>query len=164
MTSVQLQLQLAFQISKFVAITQKQSLNRNSGVHRKFSWGVSCSGICWSFVFGMCCLWRHNLTSYPNHCFGEVCWHKRHAYSSTRTPLIMCHYSEGKISAPQVRISEENKLNATTQQFISAKISGCVLKQGSKTHTHHYVRAIYNCFVKSFCFWARATVLPCYRN
>ena len=33
------------------------------------------------------------------------------------------------------RISEENKLNATTQQFITAKVSGCVLKQGSKTHS-----------------------------
>ena len=33
------------------------------------------------------------------------------------------------------RISEENKLNATTQQFITAKISGCVLKQRSKTNS-----------------------------
>jgi len=40
-----------------------------------------------------------------------------------------------KISALQVRISEENTLNATTQQFITAKISGCALKQGSKTHS-----------------------------
>jgi len=30
---------------------------------------------------------------------------------------------------------EENTLNATTQQFITAKISGCTLKQGSKTHS-----------------------------
>jgi len=35
-----------------------------SGVRRKFSWGVSFSGRWWSFVFGVCCLWRHNLTSY----------------------------------------------------------------------------------------------------
>jgi len=32
-------------------------------------------------------------------------------------------------------ISEENILNATAQQFITAKISGCTLKQGSKTHS-----------------------------
>jgi len=32
-------------------------------------------------------------------------------------------------------MSEENTLNATTQQFITAKISGCALKQGSKTHS-----------------------------
>jgi len=43
----------------------------------------------------------------------------------------------------QVRISEENKLNATTQQLITAKISGCVSNQGVK-HTNHCVRAIYN--------------------
>jgi len=29
---------------------------------------------------------------------------------------------------------KENRLNATTQQFIIAKASGCALKQGSKTH------------------------------
>jgi len=45
----------------------------------------------------------------------------------------MCYCSEYKVSALQVRISEENKLNATTQQFITAKISGCALKQGSNT-------------------------------
>jgi len=32
-------------------------------------------------------------------------------------------------------MSEENTLNAMTQQFITAKISGCVLKQGSQTHS-----------------------------
>jgi len=37
-----------------------------------------------------------------------------------------------KLSTLQVRISEENKLNAATQQFITAKISGSALKQGSK--------------------------------
>jgi len=40
-----------------------------------------------------------------------------------------------KLSPLQVRISEVNKINATTQQFITAKISGCALKQGNKTHT-----------------------------
>jgi len=30
---------------------------------------------------------------------------------------------------------EENARNATTQQFITAKISGCALKQGSKTRS-----------------------------
>ena len=47
----------------------------------------------------------------------------------------MCHCTEYKLSTLQVRISEENKLNATTQQFITAKISGWALKQGSKTHS-----------------------------
>jgi len=31
------------------------------GVRRKFSWGVSFSGIWRSFVFSVRCLWRHNL-------------------------------------------------------------------------------------------------------
>jgi len=30
---------------------------------------------------------------------------------------------------------EANTLNAMTQQFITAKISGCTLKQASKTHS-----------------------------
>jgi len=63
--------------------------------------------------------WRSLLTQY--------------ACSSTRTSLILC--AKYKLSALQVRISEENALNATTQQFITAKISGCALKQGSKTRS-----------------------------
>jgi len=39
----------------------------SSGVRRNFSWGVSFCGIWWSFVFGVRCFWRHNLTSYS--CF-----------------------------------------------------------------------------------------------
>ena len=48
---------------------------------------------------------------------------------------FMCPCTEYKLSALQGRISEKNKLNATTQQFISAKILGCVLKQGKETHS-----------------------------
>jgi len=36
-------------------------------------------------------------------------------------PFFMCHCSEYKLSALQVRTSEENKLNAATQEFITAK-------------------------------------------
>ena len=43
-------------------------------------------------------------------------------FSDTHSPYFMCHYTEYKLSALQVRTSEENKLNATTQQFITAKI------------------------------------------
>ena len=46
----------------------------------------------------------------------------------------MWHGIEYKLSALQVRISEENKLNSTTQQIITEETSGCALKQGSKTH------------------------------
>jgi len=71
---------------------------------------------------------------FRNQRFGEVCWHNRHIRLHA-LPYFMCHCTEYKLSALQVRISEENKLNATTQQFISAKISGCVLKEGGKTHS-----------------------------
>jgi len=50
-------------------------------------------------------------------------------------PLPLFHCTEYKFSALQVRLSEYNTLNATTQQFITAKISGYPLKQGCKTHS-----------------------------
>jgi len=53
----------------------------------------------------------------------------------THYPYFMCHCTEYKLSALQVRILEENKLNATTQQIITAKISSCAWKPGSKTHS-----------------------------
>jgi len=65
--------------------------------------------------------WRSLLTQY--------------VYSSTGTPFILCHCAKYKVSALQARISEEKKLNATTQKFITAKISRCTLKKGSKTHS-----------------------------
>ena len=55
----------------------------------------------------------------------------------------MCHCTEYKLLALQVRLSEKNKLNATTQQFITAKIPACALNRGVK-HTHHCVRTICN--------------------
>jgi len=47
----------------------------------------------------------------------------------------VCDCTEYKLSALQISISDKNTLNATTQQFITAKISDCALKQGSKTHS-----------------------------
>jgi len=47
----------------------------------------------------------------------------------------MCHCTEYKLSALEVRLWEKNKFNTTTQQFISAKISDCALKQESETHS-----------------------------
>jgi len=57
----------------------------------------------------------------------------------------MCHCTEYKISALLFRISEENLLNAITQQFITAKISGCVLG-GFLTPTPLCVRPWVNLF------------------
>ena len=53
----------------------------------------------------------------------------------THSPYFSCYCTEYKPSALQVRISEENTLVATTQQFIAEKISRWALKQGSKTHS-----------------------------
>ena len=100
-----------------------------------FHGGVSFNGIWWSFVFGVLSLWRHNLTSYS--CFPTNVLAKFvdiiGIFFYTHSPYFMCHCTECKLSALQVTISEENKLNVTTQKFITAKISACVLKQGSKT-------------------------------
>jgi len=91
----------------------------------------------WSFVFGVRCLWRHSLTSYS--CLQTnilakfvdiIC-----IFFYTNSPYFMFHCTEYKLLALQVRISEVNTLNATTQNIITAKISGCALKQGSKTHS-----------------------------
>ena len=65
---------------------------------------------------------------FPNQRFNEVCWHNMHILLHA-LPLFY------KLSALQVRISEESTLSATTQQFTTAKISGWALKQGIKTHS-----------------------------
>ena len=99
--------------------------------------GVWLRVIWWSFPFGARCLWRHNLTSFP--CFENnvlakfvdiIC-----IFFYIHSPYFMFHCTEYKLSALQVSISEKNKLNATTQQFITAKITDCALKQGSETHS-----------------------------
>jgi len=91
----------------------------------------------WPFVFGVRCLWRHNLTSFT--CFQTNVLAKFFDIICTffyiHTPYFMCHCTEYKLWALQVRLSEKNNINATTQQFITAKISGCALKQGSEAHS-----------------------------
>jgi len=120
--------------------------NRQQWRTQKIFMGISFSGIWWQFVFGVRSLCSHNLTSYSRFhtnvlakYIDIIC-----IYFYTHSPYFMCQCTEYKLSAFQVRISVENKLNATTQQFIPTKISGSSLKQGCK-HTHHCVRAIYNC-------------------
>ena len=180
---------------------------------------------------------------FANQLFREICWHNIHILLHA-LPQFMCHNcTEYKLSAIQVTISDEYKLKATTQQFMTAKISGCALKQESKTHSslrqgnlqlqnqtslmscrilavehrkcatglsnahpslqdiilpnyrsienaHKVLKKIFDfllcievhqifsfpffrlrnyqkpeCFcVNNCCFWARVTVLPCYRN
>ena len=82
-------------------------------------------------------LWRHKLASCS--CFQTNVLAKFvdiiGIFFYTHSPYYICHCTECKPSELQVKISEESKLNATTQQFITAKTSGCVLKQGGKTHS-----------------------------
>jgi len=80
---------------------------------------------------------------FSNQRFGEVSTDNMHILPHA-LPYFMCHCTEYKLSTLQVRILEENKLNAAIQQFITAKISGCASKQMRK-HSHHCFRAIYNC-------------------
>jgi len=97
----------------------------------------SFTGIWWSFAFGVRSLWRHNLTSYW--CFQTYVLANFvdiiSIFYYTHSPYFMCHCIEYNVSALQVTISEENKINATTQQLITAKMPACVLTQGSKTHS-----------------------------
>ena len=96
-------------------------------------------------MFSVRYLWRHNLTSYS--CFQTNVLAKSVDTISilfcTHSLYFLCHCTESKLSALHVRISEEKTLNATTQQFITAKISHCALKQGIK-HSAYY-RAVQNC-------------------
>jgi len=50
-------------------------------------------------------------------------------------PLPIFHCTGYKLLALQVRLSEYSTLNATTQQFITAKISGYAINRGSKSHS-----------------------------
>jgi len=62
---------------------------------------------------------RHIHVSKPTFCRSFL---TQSAYSFTRTPYFMCHCTWYKLlSALRVRISEENTLNATMQQIITAK-------------------------------------------
>jgi len=74
------------------------------------------------------------ISMFPNQRFGEVCWHSMHIFY-IHSLYFICHCTEYKLSTLQVRLSGKNKLNATTQQFITAKITACVLKQGNETHS-----------------------------
>jgi len=65
----------------------------------------------------------------------------------THSPYFICHCTEYELYQRSELGYRRNIHNAMTQHFITAKISGCALKQGSK-HTHHYVRAINNCKIR----------------
>ena len=114
------------------------STDNSSGVRRKFSWGVF---IQWHRV--VICIWCALFVTsqfdvivlFPNQRFGDVCWHNMHIFLYIQSPYFMCHCTDCRLLALQVRQSEENTPNATIQQLVTAKMSGGALKQGSKTHS-----------------------------
>ena len=70
---------------------------------------------------------------FPNQRFGEVCWHN--AYSSTCTLRISCVITL-HINYHRSKLGYWKKIHSTLRRSSSnCKISGCVLKQGSKTHS-----------------------------
>jgi len=108
---------------------------KNTKKTETFHGGSSFSGIWWSFVFGVHCLWRHDLTSYS--CFQMNVLPKfvdiLCIFFYTHS-LILCVIA---LNIKYQRSKPERWreiLNPTTQQFITAKMSGSLLKKGSKEH------------------------------
>ena len=56
-----------------------------------------------------------------------------HIFLYIHFPYFMCHCTEDKLLGYRRKIHPT--LNATIQQFLTAKIPGCALKQGSTTHS-----------------------------
>jgi len=110
---------------------------RYSGVRRKFSWGSLVQGhmvvICiWCALFvtsqfdAIPCFQTNVLAKFVD----IVC-----IFFYVHSPYYICRRTEYELPSLQVRLLGKNKLNATTQQFITAKITGCALKQGNETHS-----------------------------
>ena len=99
------------------------------------------SGVWWSLLLDVRCLWRHNVTYsrlQTNVLLKIIVTAGVLFYShSLSSQFTMCYCNEHKLlSALQVRRPEQNTaLNARTEQYITAKISGNALKQGSRTHS-----------------------------
>ena len=120
----------------------------NSGVQRSGNARGDCLNLClpakfqyWAVAYDSHCYciravcdvitWRH---TFANQRFGEVCWHNKHIILHVLSLLVIAQ--RVKYSALQVRRPEPNTaINAKTEQFITAKISGNALKQGSRAHS-----------------------------
>ena len=100
---------------------------------------VLSSGVWWSLLLDIRCLWRHSMTSYSRLQTNVLAKFVDITCILFYTPLThctMCHCNEHKLTALQVTRQEQNTaLNAKTEQFITAKISGNALKHGSRTHS-----------------------------
>jgi len=93
---------------------------------------VSLVVIHFYFVCAVCdvTIWSYIHFSKPTFWWS---WLTQYAYSSTRTVLILCVIALN-INNQRPKLDYRRKIHLT-QQFTTAKIPGCSLKQGNKTHT-----------------------------
>jgi len=84
-------------------------------------------------------LWYDVVFTFANQRFGDVCWHNMHNILNALSLLVVLQcvtVMNLNYERSQGRKSEQNTaLNAKTEQFITAKISGNALKQGTRTHS-----------------------------
>ena len=80
-------------------------------------------------------------------CAGKNVFVKYQAQGGFNPNPLAHALAEYKLSALQASISEENTINVTTQQFITAKNQAAHWNSVVK-HTHHCVRAICSCKIR----------------
>jgi len=104
--------------------------------------GVSFSGIWWSFVIGVRCLWRHNLTSYS--CFQAKFVDIKGIFFDTHSPYFF------KNQAPYTRLiisSSSGGFNPKTSPLrtplgVNVTILNAASRQGGRHPWRHYIWAV----------------------
>jgi len=100
-----------------------EKLLKNSGVRRKSSW---VGFIQWHRV--VICIWCALFVTsqfdvivlFPNQRFGEVFRHNMHIFLYIHSTYFMCHCTEYKPLALQVRLSEEKYTQRSTLRYSSS--------------------------------------------
>jgi len=83
---------------------------------QKFKLGVSFSGLWWQILYALSVTSQFDvIIIFPNQRFSKVYWCNMHALLRRAFSYFMCHWTEYKLSALVIRISEENKLNSTNR-------------------------------------------------
>jgi len=84
--------------------------------------------------------------TFANQLFGEFRWHNLHIILCAFSLLVLkCFTITHKLSALQIRrLEQSTAFNDKTERFITAKISGNVLKRGVE-QIQCYVSAVHNC-------------------
>ena len=123
----------------------------NSGVRRKFSWGGFHSVACGGHLYLVCAVcevtvWRHIQVTKPM--FSRT-WLTQYAYSSIRTPLNLC-VTALNINSQRSRLRYRRNINSTLRRSSISQLRKYLASRENRgvKHTHHRVRAIYNCKIK----------------